>query len=514
MKPIVRHYLKKLWPKTRRGWIIRIMVAMPILSLPMVEITSQSWFCNSCHIMGPYYSSWKTGPHKEVECVQCHIPPGLRNFVSAKLNGAGQVVDDVLARTNSKPSAEVPDESCTRSGCHSIDKVRTIQVRKTFFFDHGKHLGKTVKGIEIHCTTCHSHISGNQHFEVSKNACVTCHLITPEQQGAPVQVVSTSLDPTPATTTATTTSPVSSAVAVEPGPRLVAGATVQLAGEVKDKAPPRQCKACHEPPAREIDYHGLTVVHSEYVSYGARCESCHSGVTAKFQRVKDDQCFSCHEFGMEKMKDVTETHKIHSTGKKVECFSCHGVTPHGPTAQSMQLEQIDCRSCHQNQHAIQQNTYKKEVVESAHTAPDAPAVSPMFMAHVACSGCHVNAKPVHTKPDSGATVRTAAAVACDACHKPGLGDKMIPLWQKNTHLLYDGVTKMLPPATRVLDARQQQVVGQTRKLLDVVRLDGSWGVHNPRYTQKLLEQAQELIGTLDKPAAEKVSAEPTTGGGP
>ena len=48
-----------------------------------------------------------------------------------------------------------------------------------------------------------------------------------------------------------------------------------------------------------------------------------------------------------------------------------------------------------------------------------------------------------------------------------------------------------------------------RGLLDLVEMDGSWGVHNPRYTQSLLERARDMVnaarsagdeGEVDEPA--------------
>ena len=60
--------------------------------------------------------------------------------------------------------------------------------------------------------------------------------------------------------------------------------------------------------------------------------------------------------------------------------------------------------------------------------PALPALTLMFMAHVNCTGCHTQVRDVTDK-------HAAAAKACDSCHKPSLGDQMIPLWQKNTRTL-------------------------------------------------------------------------------
>jgi nitrate/TMAO reductase-like tetraheme cytochrome c subunit len=464
--------LRILWPGGRWRWFLRALLLMPFFMVFSVELTSQSWFCNSCHIMNPYYATWKSGTHHHAECVQCHIPPGMSNFVSAKLNGAGQVVDDLLDRTNSKPSAFVSDTSCTRSGCHNMEALKAKpRIEKKFFFKHGDHLGLSYSGIDIHCTTCHSHIKGDKHFEVNTNACITCHL------GAP--------DPAPKKTT------VQLAMLASTDPKLPEG-TVTVA-PTKEKHPPKDCKSCHNAPDHEIEYRGMKVNHAEYLSFGARCESCHNAVTEKPKPVRDDQCFNCHEFGLEKLGSVAETHRIHSTSKhKTDCMNCHGITNHGPKAQSMGLDKIDCQGCHTDQHAIQQNTYKLSS-ELIHMPDGTPAVSPMFMSHVSCTGCHIKARPVSLKPETGATVKAAAAEACDKCHQAGLGEKMVPLWQKNTHALFDIVSHEMPATVQTLDPKARQLVNEAKGLLDVVRLDGSWGVHNPRYTQRLLEDARKKL---------------------
>jgi len=480
---MIRAFLKKakrvLWPRNKWDWAARLLVGFTVFTFASVEITSRSSFCNSCHIMESYYKSWQAGTHSQVECVKCHIPPGTVNYAAAKLNGLGQVVDDVLSRTG-KPSADVSDASCLRSGCHSPETIRKQARREgKYFFDHGKHLDHNYTNVEMHCTTCHSHIQGNNHFEINTNACVTCHLAYPKSKPAKVTVL---------TSSDATVPPATMQAKIEIGEK---SPEHPLASAIPGKIPATKCDACHNAPDHPIEYQGIKVLHSEYLAYGAACESCHRGVTAAPTKVRDEQCFTCHDFGMERLGSVDETHKVHSRGKKVECFSCHGVTKHGPSAQSMRLDQIDCRSCHSGQHSIQQNTYKSNGLLTAHASTQ-PAVTPMFLAHVDCSGCHIAPRPLKIKGDSGATVAVATAKACDSCHKPGLGEQMIPLWQKNTHTLYDSVTQMMPKAAPI-DDRERELVQQAQRLIDLVRLDGSWGVHNPRYTQELLNQARAKL---------------------
>jgi hypothetical protein len=328
--------------------------------------------------------------------------------------------------------------------------------------------------------------------------CVTCHLLKTAPGAAPTQLAVAAAAPLVRTVDLKTATPAPAGAAPPPA------APGTKAAAAASKTPTGQCRDCHQPPDQPIQYHGLKVVHAEYLSYGAACESCHRGVTAAPEPITDDRCLGCHDFGRERMTSVNQLHEEHTIGKhKVECFSCHGLIRHGPSAQTMRLDQIDCRACHQGQHQIQQQTYKfAGQVAEAHQLADAQAVTPMFMAHVDCTGCHTQARAVTDKRAAGATVAVASAKACDSCHKPGLGEQMIPLWQKNTRTLYENVQRMLPDAAKPLPSpRAEQLVSEARQLLALVRLDGSWGVHNPPYTQKLIEQARDKILEAAGPAA-------------
>ncbi|MFP5211191.1 MAG: NapC/NirT family cytochrome c [Acidobacteriota bacterium] len=51
-------------------------------------------FCGqSCHVMLPEYTAYQISPHSHVECVQCHIGPGLQSFFAAKVDGTKQVLE-------------------------------------------------------------------------------------------------------------------------------------------------------------------------------------------------------------------------------------------------------------------------------------------------------------------------------------------------------------------------------------------------------------------------------------
>src|SRR3989344_2413036 len=98
------------------GWTLFIFISF----LGLAKYSESPTFCNSCHIMEPYYNAWKTSKHNFVACVECHYPPGSPQTVLwKKFQALSQVVKYVTRTYSSKPFAEIEDASCLRSGCHS-----------------------------------------------------------------------------------------------------------------------------------------------------------------------------------------------------------------------------------------------------------------------------------------------------------------------------------------------------------------------------------------------------------
>ena len=59
--------------------------------------TEKSSFCGAlCHTMTPEYVAYQSSPHAHVECVECHVGPGLSYFLKYKFAGTRQLVDLLL----------------------------------------------------------------------------------------------------------------------------------------------------------------------------------------------------------------------------------------------------------------------------------------------------------------------------------------------------------------------------------------------------------------------------------
>jgi predicted RNA-binding protein with EMAP domain len=436
------------WPAR----ILLVIVVLAVVSTGAIVITGQPGFCNSCHIMNPYYGSWEKSSHSEVNCLDCHLQPGFAGYVKGKINGLAQAVDCIVGRVGTKPNATVQDNSCLRSECHSTEELVSKDIDyHGIKFTHKNHVAKVVDGITISCGTCHSHFEGDEHFTVNNDVCFTCHFLKSDESSS--RLVQTS------------------------------------------------CQDCHEVPSEVIERGLVTIDHAEYITYSASCEdSCHEKEIEKISEVADSVCLNCHSFGKEQQADSVQLHETHTNHEKVECFACHGKVSHGHTKVTSVSAMMECRNCHSDTHQVQRGIYTNQ-----HPMQDENTdlvLSPMFLTHVECNGCHI--EQVGNKSgtlDSLGTVAKAVPRACDNCHEEGTGQQYIPFWQGKIKGQYENVTTKLErlekKAQLEKDEKQAQIlhdiIKQARSILESVSSDGSWGVHNFKYTEAMLLKANKII---------------------
>ncbi len=97
-------------PRKRQMFIFFIfgtIVFVIIIALATIKgyhFTESTEFCGKlCHtVMTPEYTAWSKSPHAKVLCVECHIGPGAKWYVKAKISGLKQIYA-VLAHTYSVP---------------------------------------------------------------------------------------------------------------------------------------------------------------------------------------------------------------------------------------------------------------------------------------------------------------------------------------------------------------------------------------------------------------------------
>lgn len=434
-----------------RGRIAALLMVFAVVSIMAIEVTGQPGFCKSCHIMEDYYDSWQASSHSQVNCLDCHVEPGLAGYVKGKIEGLAQAVDVAVGRVGTKPHAIVADASCLRSGCHSTAELleKTLDYRG-IRFTHQGHINTVVGGIKVTCGTCHSHIEGPEHFSVNHNACFTCHFL---------------------------------------GGR---GENGRLAHT--------DCRSCHQLPTQVVRRGYVRIDHQEFASYATSCEdSCHRRQMEYKSPVQETACLHCHGFRKGADVDSVELHAIHTRGHRVECFACHGEVPHGRVRFESVSAMMDCTSCHSNTHEAQRTIYSTGNPAQPHAMDR--VLSPMFLTHVECTGCHVEQTARTTGTlDSFGIVAKAVPAACDQCHEVGTGQKFIPYWQRTIRTLYERVQGRVNALEDLARAKGdgeetkelRRRVEEARTILDSVLHDGSWGVHNFKYTEALLLEADRI----------------------
>ena len=294
-----------------------------------LKVTTDSNFCNSCHIMGPYVQSWKDSAHAFVPCVDCHYEPGILETFEGKFKALSQLAKYATGTQGTKPWAEVSDYSCMRSGCHSERLLEGEIQFGRIRFDHRHHLLGDRRGMQLRCTSCHSQIVQGDHLTVTTETCILCHF---HGEGGPQRI--------------------------------------------------DQCDRCHGPPETPKDLGGgQAFTHDEYLRRGVDCSSCHGDVTRGKGEVPRQRCGTCHNKAehLERYADVSFLHDHHVTKHSVKCSECHTEVAHGLPPREEHFRG-DCKDCHTDAHGSTGNLYRGT---GGRGVADDPSV--MFRARVTCN---------------------------------------------------------------------------------------------------------------------------------
>jgi hypothetical protein len=299
----LRTIFGKLWPRSNiKKAVILLVIIILAGSGGFFTVSEQTWFCNSCHIMNPYYASWQASGHSEVNCLECHIEPGFAGLVRAKLNGLAQAVDYSLGRNSTKPNALVGNSSCLRDGCHTTESLsdETVTfIEGRYKFSHQEHIGATVSGLPLLCTTCHSHFEGEEHFKVSTQVCFVCHF-SKADTGSTIRLVDT------------------------------------------------KCWYCHDAPAEPIKRGIARINHTKFILAQLDCEQmCHNKQVNPNIPVPDVRCLDCHDFQNQGQYSAKDLHVSHSGREKVECLACHEMINHSANPIEKHHTSLQCNQCHQ-----------------------------------------------------------------------------------------------------------------------------------------------------------------------
>jgi nitrate/TMAO reductase-like tetraheme cytochrome c subunit len=427
----------------------------------MVQVSSTPTFCGTCHIMKPYYESWKHSKHNRVACVDCHIAPGLTSEVRKKFEAVSMVAKYFTGTYSTNPWAEVDDAACLR--CHERRLLEGREVFHDVVFDHRPHLTESRRGLNLRCTSCHSQIVQGSHISVTTSTCALCH----------------------------------------------------FKGQKPNEATGR-CLTCHEIPERVVSSVGVAFDHGQVKRLDMDCRSCHAGVVRGEGNVPRERCLTCHnqpsrlaEFGN---RDLL--HRMHVSEHKVDCMNCHlqiehgrltppgaaiatagagaegavagiGQTPAAPPAGHAGASA--CQACHGSGHTPQQDLYSGIGGRGVARMP-----GPMYLAGVTCEGCHNPAlAPAAASTElAGTHSIRASGVSCMSCHGPSY-KKIFDAWQEGlanrmgalrSQMNATSAAMGLSPPTAWEDARHNFLL-----------VEKGHGIHNVNFAYALLEKAHEQM---------------------
>lgn len=409
-----------------------------------VEVSSQPRFCGSCHIMKPYYESWQHSSHKDVACVECHIPPGVQSEVRKKYEALSMVTSYFTGTYGTRPWAEVADESCLRSGCHAKRILLGRELYQGSLFDHQPHLAEMRRGKMLRCTSCHSQIVQGSHIAVTSSSCFLCHFKnTPLNQGT------------------------------------------------------GRCTICHQVPDKTITTAGLSFNHGDVRRFNMDCAHCHEGVIRGNGEVPRERCYSCHNEAerVERYGETETLHRVHVTEHVVTCLDCHIEIQHKIPAREEAIAAA-CASCHSPAagHSAVRDLYRGI---GAHGVTPRPA--PMYLAGIRCEACHNQPRNGHS---------TASDISCMACHGPryltvyrswtaGLRHRMEGITEE---------LRAAKAALEQAGRTERDGLGDTEE--NIALLHDGKGIHNPGYAVDILKLAHENMVAVVADAGGALPAAP------
>lgn len=426
--------------KIKKKWIfLGSGLVFLLLLIGAVEFTSHSYFCSTCHYMKPFYNSWKTSSHKDIECNVCHYPPGIRSKLRAKIEGLLQVGRYwTKLYLKSKPWAEIPDESCLREGCHSKRLLEGGVDFKTVHFDHTIHLTDLKRGKKLRCTSCHSQIVQGEHITVTESTCFICHFKKSDHY-----------------------------------PRIA------------------DCSHCH----LQEDLINSTTIrfnHQTVFNNGFSCDKCHTNTIMGDGAVPRENCYKCHweQDRLDKYDDIDLMHSTHITQHKIECNQCHLEIQHKVIKDINTIS--DCSSCHLNLHEAQKILFTGE----GGYGVDHPMPNPMFDKGLSCKGCHI-----FHEEKGGEILKSetyfSRAEACESCHGQGFA-RLLKEWESSAESKLNQIKSLYRRTAAAVKRSQSSTKEKALEFLEqaafnISIVERGKSVHNIQYANSLLRKAYDFL---------------------
>lgn len=401
---------------------------------------TDSYFCDSCHYMEPYVRHWDSSSHAGIDCIDCH-----------DYSAGSMAIAALKYWTNTyemRPKADVPDENCLSSDCHTHETLDEAQkFRKGILFKHSVHLENELRGGKLHCTSCHNQIvqysDDNQgHMAVNDKSCFVCHFKD-------------------------------------------AGVGEAITG----------CNSCHGIPKKEVEHAGFIFNHEPYLELQVECKQCHVQIVEGDGAVPESKCHDCHVERSRTELSEHDLHNIHVTINRLDCYKCHSDIRHGNFSMVGALD-IQCENCHLRQH-----NKPKQLYMGIGGKSDIDMPSSMFTAQVSCTGCHTHITP-EGEIMAEQEKREANRNSCVTCHGDNY-DLMFDNW-------LSGSKKMLSEYRAYLNQARSDFnnAGGSKKIRIEIRLALSMAEDNYNFVREghIPHNIQYSIFLLNKSADDFVAA--------
>jgi len=161
-EPVFRHALNFVIIATFVNFVI-----VGVASYRGVAYMDTPGFCGTaCHVpMQPQWAAYSHSPHSNVECTECHIGSGAKNFIHAKMAGTRQlyaVAFNTFPRPIVATLSELNPASETCEQCHAPARFigDRLLVKTTFGEDDKNSATKTILSLHVGGVDSLSRISG------------------------------------------------------------------------------------------------------------------------------------------------------------------------------------------------------------------------------------------------------------------------------------------------------------------------------------------------------------------
>lgn len=112
-------------------------------------------FCGTtCHTtMEPEWAAHRVSSHASVDCVSCHVGPGAKGMVQAKINGTRQlwmVMTNNVPTPVATPVRDMPTPSETCATCHWPEKTHGDKLKQIREYADDEKSSETITTLQLH----------------------------------------------------------------------------------------------------------------------------------------------------------------------------------------------------------------------------------------------------------------------------------------------------------------------------------------------------------------------------